>query len=108
MSFRQYPYKLYRLENTGGGFDENGMPKPSIQKWVFHSICRDIPAGSGNIITTENGEQAKYGYKVVMPKGTAEILANTQVKVEDEDGNIRLKAKVIRFALKQLHSRLWV
>lgn len=104
---KQYPYDLYIMQTTAGGRDENGFPIPSTEQWVFHSKCRDIPAGAGNIVATESGEALKYASKVVMPIGTPEISANTKIKVI-EGANTRLVGHVIRFSTAQLHCRLWV
>lgn len=103
----QYPYDLYMMQVTSGGRDENGFPIPSTEQWVFHSKCRDIPAGAGNIVATESGEVSKYASKVVMPVGTPEISTNAKIKVLDK-GKTRLVGFVLRFSTTQLHCRLWV
>lgn len=103
----QYPDDLFVLTTTGGGRDDDGFPIPVTKNWVFHSKCREIPAGAGNILATESGDIINYASKVVMPLGTPEIEAHSKIKVENK-GSVKITGNIIRFASRQLHCRLWV
>ncbi len=107
INVEQYPSDLYLLTISGGGKDEDGFPIPVTEDWFFHSKCREIPAGAGNVTATESGDVINYASKVVMPLGTAEIKANTKIQVQ-ENGKVIITGNVIRFSSKQLHCRLWV
>lgn len=107
MTFEQYPHKLYTETETGGGTDENGFPIPSTKEWVFHCMCRESPAGSSNIISTESGEATSFSSVIVAPLGTEPIKTNTKVKIEFTDGTA-ITSKVIRFTTRNLHVRLWI
>lgn len=105
----QYPHDLYVVSNTEGGTDpETGFPIPSEPTEVFHCKCRERAAGSGNIVAKESGEVVSYASKVVMPKGTDKIPANTKIIIKNGD-EVILSGDVLRFSdAPQLHCRLWV
>lgn len=96
------------MTESGGGFDENGFPIPSTSSMEFLTDCRDSPSGGGSVINTAQGESVKYGSVIYTPKGLEPIPENTLLEVRNEDGTVRLKANVIRFAKEQAHCRIWV
>lgn len=104
----RYPYKLFILQPTSNDVDENGFATESTEDFQFLSMCRDYPAGSGDIITTESGDVSKASSVVMLPKGVNTIKVNCKIKIENQNGQIRLMANVLRFEEGQLHSRLWV
>ncbi len=104
---KQYPCDLLIMTTTEGGIDENGFAMEAQTDWKFHSICREIPAGSGAIVSNESGKHIAYSSKVVMPLGTKPIPANTKIKIIRGE-QVVLVGTVIRFSSKQLHCRLWV
>lgn len=103
----QYPSELYVWKSQGGGVDDDGFVIPSTPEWIYHSKCREIAAGAGNIVATTGGEVTNYASKVVMPLGTPEISVNSKIQVRNGE-KVVIEANVIRFAEKQLHCRLWV
>lgn len=103
MKIEQYPYDLFVIKIVGGGRDDDGFPIPTTEEPVFHSKCRTIAAGSGNIVTNESGDITNYSTTIVMPLGTPIIEANSKIMVSDGT-----KGNVIRFKERQLHCRLWV
>lgn len=104
----RYPYKLFILNTTNNDIDENGFAIENTNDYQFLSMCRDYPAGSGDLITTESGDVSKASSVVMLPKGVSAIKINCKIKIENQNGQIRLMANVLRFEQGQLHSRLWV
>ena len=104
----QYPYKLFIQATNGGSFDNDGFANPDSSDETFISVCRDEPANSGDIVTTDAGEKTSYKNKIYMPLGDYFLEPNTKVHIIDKDGNTRLKMPVIRFAKNQLHCVIWV
>ena len=107
MSFEQYPHKLYKEIEQGGGTDENGFPTPSTKKWCFISMCRDTTSDKADIGQTESGEAILYSSIFVMPLGVAPLNYNERVKINFSDGTVKIDT-VKHFRTKLLHCRLWV
>lgn len=105
--FEQYPDDLYVMATIGGETDDDGFAIPATEEWVFHSKCRNIENGSGNVVSGENGENTVYSSKIVMPSDSDHITAGSLIKVE-KNSIVIIQGRVIRYAQKQLHNRLWV
>ncbi|MET7253575.1 hypothetical protein [Dyadobacter fermentans] len=104
---RQYPYILQVLTLTGGGFDDEGNPIPSVELYTDYAKCRDEANLGGNQINLTDGTAHVYESLIQLPKGTLPVETGRSIRVMD--GNIvRVKSTVKRFQKDQLHSRLWV
>ncbi|WP_426291977.1 hypothetical protein ACN9ML_18260 [Dyadobacter endophyticus] len=95
------------LKLTGGGFDAEGNPIPSVEQYVDHAKCRDEANSGGNQINLVDGSAHVFESLIQLPKGTAPVEVGKSVRVME--GNVvRVKSSVKRFQKDQLHARLWV
>ncbi|CAG5072873.1 hypothetical protein DYBT9623_04413 [Dyadobacter sp. CECT 9623] len=107
MVVRQYPYTLQVLQLTGGGFDGDGNPIPSIEEYVEYANCRDEANSGGNQINLVDGSAHVFDSLIQLPKGPLPIDVGSRIRVMEENV-VRVKGTVKRFQKDQLHSRLWV
>lgn len=104
---RQYPYTLYVLQLTGGGFDQDGNPIGSNQTWVEVSKCRDEANTGGRQINLVDGSAHVFDSLIQTPRGTSPIGVGSSVEVRD-GMSVRVKGAVKRSQKDQLHTRIWV
>lgn len=104
---RQYPYTLQVLTLSGGGFDGDGNPIPSVEEYVDYAMCRDEANAGGRQINLVDGGAHVFDSLVQLPKGTVPVAVGTSVRVMD-GASIRIKGSVKRSQKDQLHTRIWV
>jgi hypothetical protein len=104
---RQYPYTLYALQLSGGGFDGDGNPLPSTSSFVAVCQCRDEANSGGRQINLIDGSAHVFDSLIQTPRGTAPLTVGTSVEVRD-GSTVRVKGTVKRSQKDQLHTRLWV
>lgn len=72
----------------------------------LESECRLEANGQGKTITGEDGQAIEFAWTMFLPVMTTFIPAGTEVSV-DRDGQT-IPGKVIRQAIGQLNTRIWL
>ena len=104
----RYPHKLY-VSNTGGDStqDADGNWIESAPAFELAGICREEANGSGRTIALTDGVAFLYSSHIYMPELTSPIEAESKIRVEDENGNVRFEGKVARLSIDRKNVRIW-
>lgn len=104
----QYPHTA-KFTITGSATQD-----PTTGNWIpgstitFEKKCRAEPAGGNGIIKTSDGANVNFNWVVYFPLPVEKIAEGTVVEVTDEEGEIKLNDKVLRFNRGQLNARIWL
>jgi hypothetical protein len=105
----RYPHTLQYLRTSSeSAQDSNGNWIASVPSvWVVIGECRVSPNGSGKHVVLADGNATMYSSSIELPVQTDEIQGNTEIKIVDENGNVKFTGKVLRFNNGRKSATIW-
>ena len=102
----RYPHTLIVKWQTEGGFDDDGnyQSGTAVEKSIEG---RADVAGSGSLVSMEDGSQVSYGWDFFTQVQEFEAPFNAQAELKEGDVTL-WKGTVKRFANQQKHTRIWL
>jgi hypothetical protein len=103
----RYPHALHVFTIPESTPDSNGNWVATTGEWEIISECRVSPNGSGKSVALTDGSTLLFSSSILMPVQSAEIQAGTEIKVLDENGNVKFTGKVLRFSNDRKNATIW-